>query len=115
MVARFSFFSRVAAALCALAMLTAAPSFAQYSSPNFEVVNEGHHTIVVINVSPHGYNSWGADLLGNDELEPGYWFKPLIGYNLPSCIQDVRVIYSDNVVDYMYSVNVCTHYVTFSY
>ena len=107
----------VRSAVLTLALMVAATAItkAQYSSPNFRVYNAGSHTIVVINVSPHGNSSWGADLLGNNELDPGYYVTPLATYNLPSCVQDVRAVFSDYTVQYFWGLDVCTQNLTFHY
>jgi hypothetical protein len=84
-------------------------------APQFRVYNSGYHTIEALNVSPHGYNHWGADLLGEDYLESGYFDRPLSGYNLPSCYQDVRAVYTNGHVEYMWDVDVCDYNVRFYY
>ena len=106
---------RVAALTLAFIVLTASLSTAQYSSPNFRVLNEGSHIINTLNVSPHASGVWGSDLLGQYDLRPGQYASPLAGYTLPSCVQDVRVIYDNGAVDYFYNLNVCTQNVTFRY
>jgi hypothetical protein len=111
----FQLVLRAGAAVVMLAMLTALPASAQYSSPNFEVINAGTHQIDHIYVQPHANPNWGPDLLGQDVLPAGYFYKALASYNLPSCIQDVRVIYHDGTVDYYYNLDVCNYNVTFHY
>lgn len=106
--------SRVLLATFALVvgMSLAADAFV---APNFLVINDGSHTIIAVYVEPSASDSWGQDLLGNNVLDPGYETHALTGYTLPSCIQDVKVIYSDKHIAYDLNVNVCTQYVTSSY
>ena len=102
----------------ALGMMLAATAYvgaASYSAPNFTVYNEGSEVIESVNVSPHNNNSWGEDLLGNYALQPGYNYKPLTNYTLPTCYQDVRAVYDDQHVETLYNVNVCTQNVIFHY
>lgn len=106
---------RAAVATCVLGLMTVAPSLADYAAPNFEVINGGQHVIDNLYVSPHASGNWGDDLLGKYDLAPNQFVKPLATYTLPSCNQDVRVIYHDRTVDYFYGLNVCQLNVTFHY
>ncbi len=97
---RPSFSAVVRCAVLTVGIAVAATAITKASSADFRVYNAGSTTIMVLNVEPSGYNSWGPDLLGNNELDPGYYVRPLVGYTIPSCVQDVRAVYSDNVVQY---------------
>jgi|SRR5579871_2700723 len=94
---------------------TAIVSAATYTAPNFTVYNQGSEVVEQLYVSPHNNNTWGDDLLANYELEPGYSYKPLQNYTLPSCYQDVRAVYDDKHVETIYDVNICTNNVIFHY
>jgi len=112
---RPSFSAAVRCVVLTLGLVVAATAItkAQYVAPNFRVYNGGSQTIMVLNVSPHGYNSWGPDLLGDNELNPGYFVRALAGFSLPSCIQDVRAIYADHEIQYFWGIDVCTENLTF--
>lgn len=112
----FQHFLRVAFAFCAITTLSVAASYAQavYTAPNFEVINDGSHIMDGVWVSPVGDNNWGNELL-NGVMGPNQFVHALTGYNLPSCMQDVRVEYTDTTIDYYYNLDVCTTNVIFHY
>jgi len=106
---------------CAFVVVSS-PSPARASAGDtFTIYNEGVHTIEIVNVEPSSAGTWGPDLLGSGYiLGPGHSFQPLSWHfgadpTVPSCTQDIRVIYSDGTVDTDMGVDICNYNVTFYY
>ena len=99
----------VAAALVlALGVALGQPALAQYHAPQFTIYNQGSTCIAIVNVEPSDSNNWGPDLLAG-VMCPNQYLHPLVNYTLPSCIQDVRAIYTDGHVEYTWGLNVCSY------
>jgi hypothetical protein len=115
---RHPFIRSLATSIVALSVVlaTALPASA-LSAPNFEVINAGQTRAVELNVSPSGDNDWGDNLLDpyDDILDPDHFVYALRGWNLGSCVQDMRVIYEDGHIDYLYGTNICRLNITLHY
>jgi hypothetical protein len=85
------------------------------SSAAFTVYNDGTVTMEHLYISPHGRDSWDEDLLGNYVLNPGYHYRPLENYTVPTCWQDVKAVYEDGKVITDFDVNICDVNLHFSY
>jgi hypothetical protein len=73
----------------------------------FTFRNSTSYPIYYIYASPSNASSWGADILGNDVLMPGY----SVTLNLPvynTCYYDIRNEDDIGTVNEYYEVNVCT-------
>jgi len=113
------FFSLFAA--CAILMTSYPQPARANAGDTFTIYNQGYHVMYIVNAEPSSYGSWGPDLLGTGyTLSPGHSFQPLSWYyganpSIPSCIHDIRVIYSDGHVEYDYGVDICSYNVSFYY
>ena len=113
------FFGVVAA--CAIVLASSSQPARASAGDTFTIYNQGYHTMYIVNAEPASYGSWGPDLLGTGYvLSPGHSFQPLAWHYgadpyVPSCIHDIRVIYSDQHVEYDYGVDICSYNVTFYY
>jgi hypothetical protein len=110
-VALFNTFRAIAIA----GMVLATSAISSASSADFTVFNDGSVTLEHLYVSPHGRNTWDQDLLGNYVLNPGYNYKPLVNYSVPTCWQDVKAVYEDGNVVSDWDVNICAVNLHFSY
>ncbi|WP_270937187.1 hypothetical protein [Falsiroseomonas oryzae] len=90
----------------ALLMLgLAAPALAQSTDPSFRVNNRTAIVINEIYVSSANDNSWGADRLGANVLQPGQ----SLGIRLPQgqCMNDIRVVFADGQTHERRRVDTC--------
>jgi hypothetical protein len=92
----------------ALGFALAQPAMAQNHAPQFTLYNQGSTCIAIVNVEPSASNNWGPDLLSG-VMCPNQFLHPLADYSLPSCVQDVRVIYTDGHIEYTWGINVCEY------
>jgi hypothetical protein len=115
---RHPFLRSLATSIVALSVVlaTALPTSA-LDAPNFRVINGGQTRAVELNVSPSSSNDWGSNLLDpyDDILDPGNFVYALRGWNLGSCVQDLRVIYEDGHIEYLYNTNICRNDITLHY
>jgi hypothetical protein len=83
-------------------------------APNFRVINGGQTRAIEVNVSPSASDDWGDNLLAID-LDPGHYVYALKNYTIGSCVQDLRVVYEDEHVEYLYNINICRNDITLHY
>jgi len=106
---------RVIRALAVVGAIFTTSAISSASSAGFTVYNDGTVTIEHLYVSPHGRNSWDADLLGTYVLNPGYNFHPLENYTVPTCWQDIKAVYEDGHVITDWDVDICSVNIHYSY
>jgi len=98
----------VAAALAALS-IAAAPAMAQTTEAvNFTLNNTTGNTLVTLQISESGNNSWGEDILGVEMLAGGESADVTIDDDLADCEYDVRATFDDGSVLDERGVNMCT-------
>jgi len=93
----------IAGALIASAIATAAYAAQQ----DFTVTNHTGHTIVTLNVSPHGDDHWGPDILGRDVLNDGEQAAVTFDRDEEQCSWDIKVTYDDGTNNDLRGVDLC--------
>jgi hypothetical protein len=93
----------IAGALIASALATAAYAAQQ----DFTVTNHTGHTIVTLNVSPHGDDHWGPDILGRDVLNDGEQAAVTFDRDEEQCSWDIKVTYDDGTNNDLRGVDLC--------
>ncbi|MGG5811608.1 hypothetical protein [Falsiroseomonas sp. CW058] len=84
-------FLRRGLAAAALLAALAAPAMAQ--DPSFRVNNRSNQVINEIYVSSSNDNSWGADRLGANVLQPGQFL--MVTLPAAQCMNDIRIVLAD--------------------
>ena len=108
-------------AACVIMLASSSQPARASAGDTFTIYNEGSHTIYEVYAEPVDYGDWGPELLGSGYmLSPGHSFQPLAWHYgadpyVPSCMHDVRVIYSDAHVEYKYGIDICNYNLTFYY
>ncbi len=97
----------IAAAFAALT-LAAAPAVAQTTDPvNFTLNNGTAETLVTLQISESGNNSWGEDILGSDTVEAGGSADVTINDDLADCEYDIRATFTDGSTLDERGINLC--------
>ena len=85
----------------------AAPAWAQGGgNPSFNLVNRGSQPIEELYATPTGYDRWGQDRLGRNDVLSGQTFP----VRLPAdgnCSYDIRVVYADRKSEERRRVDLC--------
>ena len=94
---------RIAAALVAAAIATAAYAAAQ----DFVIVNDTGRTLMTLNVSPTGEEEWGPDLLGEQVMEEGVTATVTFDVDDGRCLWDLRASFEDGAVGDWRAIDLC--------
>ena len=95
---------RALLAILAAAAVAACGTEDPDTSSSLMIDNDSSYTLIEINLSPTTQVSWGADLLGNDVLEPGDVLE-LSGIECGS--YDIRVVDEDSDECILDTVDLC--------
>jgi len=97
------------AAAFAVLTLAAAPAVAQTTETvRFTLNNTTDNTLVTLQISESGNNSWGEDILGRDMLAAGESAAVTIDDDLSDCEYDVRATFDDGTELDVRGVDMCT-------
>jgi hypothetical protein len=93
--------------VAAAAILCATAVTANAGDQDFTLFNETGYTIDQVYVSPVSKSTWGADIMGQDQLEAGN--KVLINFknSTSACHWDLKVIYDDKDEATWSDLNLC--------
>ena len=77
------------------------------STHSFTVENQGKHSIQKVYLSATTSDSWGEDRMGEDEiLPPGR----TLSFSIDTvCVLDIRIVYTDGIVDTKHAVDTCKY------
>jgi hypothetical protein len=95
----------------ALAAAMAIPTIGVFSSAasagraDFVVRNMTEIPMVSLQVSSSHRSDWGADILGNGNIDPGD--SAVVRVNEPGCIHDIRATFANGVVAEQGRLNLC--------
>ncbi len=102
--------------LAVLLFISASISPARADQRDFRLINRGSTTIVSVYISAHGNPSWGSDALGSSVVYSGqYSDMYYTGPDSVGCMFDIRVVYADHAIRYMWNENLCADSAIYSY
>jgi hypothetical protein len=94
--------------ITAVAMLCASTFVAAYAGDqDFTLFNETGYTIDQVYVSPVSKSTWGADIMGPDQLEEGKKVAISFKNTTSVCQWDLKVIYDDKDEATWSDLNLC--------
>ena len=113
---RRTFFSRVAGAMLALALVISSFSTAFADPRDFVLINNTGRILHQVYVSPSNVTDWGDDIMGRDVLMPGETVTITFAkFTQGDCFYDIKVITEDGAEGQLNQVNLCeTNTVTFN-
>jgi hypothetical protein len=113
---RRMFFSRVAGAMLALALVVSSVSTAFADPRDFVLINNTGTILSEVYVSPSNVTDWGNDVLGRDVLMPDETVTITFAKFTPGdCYYDIKVITDEGAEGQLNQVNLCeTNTVTFN-
>lgn len=110
------FFSRVAGAMLALALVVSSVSPAFADPRDFVLINDTSSILSEVYVSPSNVTGWGDDVLGRDVLMPDETVTITFSKFTPGdCFYDIKMITDVGAEGHLNQVNLCeTNTVTFN-
>ena len=105
---RRMFFSRVAGAMLALALVVSSVSTAFADPRDFVLINSTGTILSEVYVSPSNVTDWGDDVLGRDVLMPDETVTITFSKFTPGdCFYDIKVITDEGAEGQLNQVNLC--------
>jgi hypothetical protein len=102
------FFSRVAGAMLALALVVSSVSTAFADPRDFVLINSTGTILSEVYVSPSNVTDWGDDVLGRDVLMPNETVTITFSKFTPGdCNYDIKVIPDEGAEGQLNQVNLC--------
>jgi uncharacterized protein (DUF2141 family) len=110
------FFSRMAGAMLALALVVGSFSTAFADPRDFVLINKTGTILHQVYVSPSNITDWGDDVLGRDVLMPEETVTITFSkFTQGDCFYDIKVVTDEGAEGQLNQVNLCeTNTVTFN-